>query len=365
MAKIYKIAVIGRTGKGNYGHGMDTVWLDFPDRAKIVAIADENDAGRLAASRRLKCDNTYADYRVMIAREKPDIVAIGDRWLDKHPEMVIAAANGKAHILLEKPICPSLDLADSMIEACDKNHVHCAIAHQTRYHPRMARIRELIASGKIGELLELRGRGKEDQRGGGNDLMVLGTHILDLMRFFAGDPAWCFAKIQQTNQPAQSKDIRQGGEGMGPVWGDRIDATYGFNKGVLGSFSTHKAKDGMGARFALTLLGSKGMILLGTGDLPTAYLIEDPSWGMRGQPKWQPITSAGLGVPETQPATPAGAGNRLMVTDLFEAIEKDRPPLGNLRDGRFALEMILGCYASHLANAPVDLPLVKRQHPLL
>ncbi len=362
--KNYRVAIIGRTGKGDYGHGIDTVWLDFPGRAKIIAIADENGDGRAAASRRLHCDKTYADFRLMIEREKPDIVAIGDRWLDQHAAMVIAAANAKAHILLEKPICPSLEQADAMIDACDRNHVHCAIAHQTRHTKRAERVRELISQGKIGEILELRGRGKEDHRGGGEDLMVLGTHVLDLMRYFVGDPKWCFARISEKSQIATKQAIRPGGEGMGPVLGDRIHATYGFEKGIIGSFSTYKAKDGAGSRFGLTIHGSKGTILLGTGGLPPAFLVEDPSWGMKGQAKWQPVNSAGLNVPETQKDASLGAGNRLIVEDLFEAIEKDRPPLGSLRDGRWALEMILAPYASHLANAPVDFPLAQRGHPL-
>src|SRR5258708_32304520 len=40
----YRVAVIGRTGKGAYGHGLDTVWLKC-DRAEVVAVADENEAG--------------------------------------------------------------------------------------------------------------------------------------------------------------------------------------------------------------------------------------------------------------------------------------------------------------------------------
>ena len=68
-----------------------------------------------------------------------------------------------------------------MIAACETHHVKLAIAHQTRYSPRMKVIRDLLASDKLGELIELRGRGKEDARGGGQDLMILGTHIFDLM----------------------------------------------------------------------------------------------------------------------------------------------------------------------------------------
>ena len=39
-----------------------------------------------------------------------------------------------------------------------------------------------MQSGRLGDVLEVRARGKEDSRGGGEDLMVLGTHLFDLMR---------------------------------------------------------------------------------------------------------------------------------------------------------------------------------------
>ena len=65
MAKTYRVAVFGRTGKGNYGHGVDVCWLDHP-QTEIVAVADDNDAGRAAAAKRLGVDQTFADYRRML-----------------------------------------------------------------------------------------------------------------------------------------------------------------------------------------------------------------------------------------------------------------------------------------------------------
>ena len=45
---------------------------------------------------------------------------------------------------------------------------------------------------------------------------------------------------------ALAGDVRQGGEGMGRIQGDRIAATFGFDNGVTATFGTHKAKDGAG-----------------------------------------------------------------------------------------------------------------------
>src|SRR5436190_13883072 len=162
----YRVAVIGRTGRGNYGHGLDAVWRQIAN-AQIVAVADENEAGRIAAQKRLGAKNAYADFRAMLKKERPHVVSVADRHLDQHRDMVLACAEAGASVFLEKPLCRTLAEADEMVKECETHHVKLAIAHQTRYSPRIARARELITAGRLGDVLELRGRGKEDRRGGG------------------------------------------------------------------------------------------------------------------------------------------------------------------------------------------------------
>src|SRR5205814_2329803 len=152
MPRTYRVAVIGRTGKGNYGHGLDVVWKEI-DNVEIVAVADPDDKGRAAAAERLKARNAYADYRTMLDREKPQLVSVADRHLDQHRDMVVACAQAGASIFLEKPMARTLAEADEMVKACETHHVKLAIAHQTRYSPRLVRVRELIDSGRLGDVL--------------------------------------------------------------------------------------------------------------------------------------------------------------------------------------------------------------------
>jgi len=362
-AKI-RVAVIGRTGKGGYGHGLDVVWKEI-EGVEVVAVADPDPKGRAAAAKRLGAANAYEDYRTMLEKEKPRIVSVADRYLDMHRDMVVACARAGASMFLEKPMARTLAEADEMVKACETHHVKLAIAHQTRYSPRLARIKEMIAAGMLGDVLEARGRGKEDHRGGGNDLMVLGTHVLDLMRFLLGDAEWCFAKVRQGGKPAVKADVRPGDEGMGPTLGDHVTASYGFGKGVVGTFGTHKASRPKeeSKRFGLTVYGTKGVVTVGTGSLPPAWFCPDPTWTGR-EGKWQEVTSAGVGKPETLKAPGLGPGNVWIVKDLLEAIEKDRQPLGSMYDGRAALEMILAVYQSHRTGLPATLPLKERRHPL-
>ncbi len=371
MPRNYKVAVIGHTGRGNYGHGLDVVWKEIPN-AQIVAVADANEAGRIAAQKRLGATQAYAEYRVMLQKERPHIVSVAPRFLDEHRDMVLACAEVGASMYMEKPMCRSAAEADEMVAACEKAHVKLAIAHQTRYSPRIPRIKELIASGDFGELMEMRGRGKEDTRVGGTDLMVLGSHILDLMRVFAGNPKTCTSQIliaeKDNFRPAVAADVKPGGEAMGNIVGDSIHSTFAFDKGVMGYFSSQKVapiKGDTGSRFHLTLYGSRGIIQVTTGSLPAASFLQDPSWfPSKSKRVWQEISSAGVGRPEPLRDGGLGQGNVFAALDLIEAIEKDRQPRGSMYDARWTVEMIQSIYDSYRQKAAVELPLKTRRHPL-
>jgi len=360
----YRAAVIGRTGGGNYGHGLDVVWNDI-EQVQVVAVADEDEKGRAAAAKRLKVSKTYADYREMLENERPNIVSVAPRWLDCHRDMVLACAEHGCHVFLEKPMCQSLEQADEMIAALEKRKLKLAIAHQTRYSPALEHVRKILAGGRLGDILELRGRGKDDRRGGGEDLMVLGTHVMDLMRLFAGDVQWCFAQVRAGGKPVTRKEVRDGAEGIGLLAGDEIHAMYHFDGTTTGYFSTQRARDGVAKRYGLQVYGSKGILTMTMGALPEVWFVEDPSWQPgRSKARWTQISSGGIGKPESLRERNHSFGNHLIAVDLIRAIETDTQPKGSAYDGRAALEMILGVYESHRLKGPVGLPLKNRKHPL-
>ena len=86
---MFKIGVIGHTGRGNYGHGLDVVWKSFPN-CKIVAVADADPDGLQKAKERLNVKQGFADYRQMLDDARPDIVSICPRWIDQHRDMAVA-----------------------------------------------------------------------------------------------------------------------------------------------------------------------------------------------------------------------------------------------------------------------------------
>lgn len=365
MAKKYRVGIIGHTGRGDYGHAVDAAFLKV-ESAEVAAVADPNEAGRAAAQKRTGTKAAYAGYRDMLAKEKLDIVAVCPRWIDQHHDMLVAAAEAGCHVYMEKPFCRTLKECDAVVNALDMRHLKLGIAHVSQYSPVLFTVLKVIADGVIGDVLEVRGRGKEDNRGGGEDLWVLGSHVFGLMRSIAGgNAASCYATVMQEGRPVAKGDVREGPEGIGPLAGDHVQASYAFPKGVTGYFASRKGVGGKPTRFAVQVFGSKGVIELESGYLVKADLLRDSSWSpARSGGKWESITSAGIGKPEPRTDGTYEGGHVAAITDLIEAIEKDRDTKCTARDGTAIVEMIAAVFESHRTGRPAELPLKSRVNPL-
>jgi len=367
----YRVAVIGHTGRGNYGHQLDTLWRQLPPQlAKVVAVADADAAGLAAAVDRLGLDagQDFEDYRTMLAEVRPDVVSIAPRHIDQHHAMAIAAAEaGVAGIYMEKPFCRDLAEADAIIAACAASGTKLALAHRNRYHPVLPVVARLVEEGAIGRWLEVRARGKEDHRGGGLDMWVLGSHLFDLALFFCGQPLACSATLHQGDRLATAADVFEGDEGVGPLAGDRLHARFEMENGVPLFFDSIKDAAPPGSPFGMQLIGTDGVIDLRADLEPLAHWMEGSPLVPGAEPRhWRRVTSAGVG--ELEPVADIDhqiGGHGAAVRDLFAAIREDRSPLCGPAEGRTVVAMTLAVFESHRREgARVPLPLVSRQHPL-
>jgi predicted dehydrogenase len=94
-------------------------------------------------------------------------------------------------------------------------------------------------------------------------------------------------------------------------------------------------------------------------DDPRIYHFPDPEW-TPGKPgvEWQ-LIAAPEGV-----KTGAEENVRLLIADLFRAIETDTQTVAGFYEARGVLEMLLAVYASQLQGRRVAFPLMERGHPL-
>ena len=354
----HRAAIIGHTGKGNYGHGLDVCFTNRDD-VEVVAVADLDAAGRAKAAQRAKAARQYADYREMLAQEKPRLISVAPRWTDQHHAMTLAALQAGAHVYSEKPFTTSLDEADELLAVAAKAGLRIAVAHQMRLAPNVVHLKKLLDAGQFGELRAIRAHGKQDQRAGGEDLLVLGVHLFNLMCFFAGEPAWCSARVLQKGQAITAADARPASENIGPVAGDEIAAEFGFAKGVSATFTSRAADRARLGPWGLELVCAKAVAKVAADIPPKTHVREAGA----DESAWQPLPGdPTLNVPPDKDAF--AVANRRMVADLLAAIREQREPACSGRDGMKAVEMVMAVYHAALSGARVALPLEQRKHPL-
>lgn len=115
-----------------------------------------------------------------------------------HHEQVIKAANSGKHIFCEKPLALNSKQAEEMVEAAKRNNVLFAVNYVHHFHPLVLKAKELLKDQRLGKLVSVHVnfnidfppdnnfRFKKELSGGGA-LRDIGTHMIDLLRFFGGE----------------------------------------------------------------------------------------------------------------------------------------------------------------------------------
>jgi predicted dehydrogenase len=363
-AKIYTACVIGHSGRGDYGHSVDQIFTDRGD-VQLLALADPVDEGRTKAMQRSKALRQYADYREMLAKERPTLVAVAPRWTDQRREMCLAAIAAGAHLYTEKPFATDLLEADEILEAAARAKRKIAVAHQVRLAPAILHLKKLMDDGLIGDLLAIDAWGKQDQRAGGEDMLVLGTHLFDLMRFFAGNPLWCSARVSEKGADITAQSGRAASEKIGLIAGDEINADFAFGNSVHGTFTSRGRLRNVVGHWGILLTGTKGSARILMDIFPTIFVSKTAPWGNSAkEEKWERLPGdPTFNAPDDQKT--ALAANRRVVDDWIDAIQKDRQPICSGQAATAAIEMVMAVYQAAITGRRVEFPLAQRRHPLI
>jgi predicted dehydrogenase len=393
MSQRWKIAVLKDSSKPMLGgHGLQVAFRGLPG-VEMVALVDSNRDHLDFKLAQTGAARHYTDYATMLEKEKPDIVILCSRHPADHFEQASLAMKQGCHVFCEKPVSVLLPEADAMVRLADECGVKFGMAHPARHDAGYRTMKRLLEGGEIGTPLTVIGRGKCDHRGGGEDLIVLGTHILDLMVYFFGSPQSVAAEVFTEGRPATRYDVAQKKlvEPVGPALGDEIFARFRFANGVQGIFESRRGlfnwqdpsfDHERGVRhMGLSVIGTQGVLSLRFDDLRVGHepllisrqtgfpdagssfeevpLVED-----RVIPGAAPLDDSLCGQPDVPRPRWFREAGRFAAWDLICAIEENRPPLSGIHDARIVVEMIQGLYASHLSRSTMAFPLKNREHPL-
>ena len=363
-----KAAIIGHTGAGDYGHGIERIFKGLPD-VSVVAVADPNEAGRAKAKAACGAVRDYADFREMLVKEKPDLVAIGPRWATEHHAMSMAALQAGAHLYLEKPFTITLAEADDIVRLAKEKQRRVAVAHVTRMAPTVLRLEQALREGLIGEVMEINTVGKMGSRAGGQDMMVLGLHVFDLARLFGGEVEWCQARMRHQGKVPKITDARESpSDKVGPVVGDDIFALFAMDSGVNVTFRSRVGLEKAAGPFGMEIIGTRGIVRLNSGFAPGISILTDPNRTPTTRTEnWKDWTGGVDAVAEAtfEGLTGYDASHRRVVRDWLQAIDENREPLGSGERAMKAIEMAHGVFLAGITGTRVEFPLVKRTHPLV
>lgn len=170
--------------------------IQASETGQLVGIASRDESKAKNKAEQFDIPKYYGSYEALLA--DPDIDAVYIPLPNHlHKQWTIAAAQAGKHILCEKPLALNAQEAQEMVDACKEAGVHLAEAFMYRHHPRIARVKEIIASGEIGELRAIRGsftfdgaENKGDIRfvkeWGGGSLFDIGCYPLSAARLIMG-----------------------------------------------------------------------------------------------------------------------------------------------------------------------------------
>lgn len=342
---------VGIIGTGNISRAHLTAYLEFPEEVRIVALADIVPAKAEAAreAHDLPEARVYDEAAAMLAAEELDLVSIATPP-GTHCELTVQALEAGVHVIVEKPMAPSLEECDRMLEAQQRSGKLLSVVAQNRFRDDMARMKAVLDSGRIGRIAHARiasewwrglpyydlwWRGTWASEGGGPTLNHA-IHHLDLTLWLLDRPQAVAAMM--TNAGHENAEVE-----------DLSVAILRYERGLaeLTSSVVHH-----GEQQEIVLQGEHARI-----SQPWAAVAETarpngfPAAGGNAElvAELEELAAAQEPLTHTHHAGQLG--------DVIGAIREDRPPLVDGEAGKRAIELVTAIYAAAIEQRTIELPI--------
>ncbi|MCB8942216.1 MAG: Gfo/Idh/MocA family oxidoreductase [Ardenticatenaceae bacterium] len=198
---------VGIAGLGRSGWDMHARALaDLPEMYRITAVADPRPERRQEAQDRFGCQTT-TEFAALLANDEVDLLVIATPS-HVHADQTVAALQAGKHVMVEKPMALTIADVDRMMAAAKTADRLLTVNQNYRYQPDFRKVQEVLASGKLGEVVQIRvavhqfGRRWDWQtltEYGGGILNNHGVHWLDMMlQLVADDDLELFCHMVRT-----------------------------------------------------------------------------------------------------------------------------------------------------------------------
>lgn len=273
------------------------------ESAKVVALASGRLESAKAAAEPYGIEAVYDDWERMLAEQTLDLVCIATPTV-MHAPMTLAALSKGAHVLCEKPTAMNAAEARQMLNAARAAERLHMIDHELRFNPTRMRIAELIHGGDLGEIRHVnitnigaswanpasrpKGDWWSDAAMGGGRLGANGSHQVDMLRWWLGEPA---SVVGQALTLVPDRVCKITGEPWTATSDDLAHITLEMQSGALAQiFMSGVAAANMGNE--TQIFGTRGTITLSNSDEKLYFAkagesfndisVEDPNASLEG-----------------------------------------------------------------------------------
>jgi predicted dehydrogenase len=323
-------------GSGVMGGNHARVLSDLP-AARLVAIADTNAATAKRISDKYHC-RMHTDWREAIQQPDVEAVIVAVPTV-RHAEVAMVALAAGRHVLVEKPIAPTVADGEAMAALAGRVGRRLMIGHEERFNPAVMALRAQLAAGALGRIFHVEARRQGPFPGRILDVGVavdLAVHDVDVLRHVTGAE---FTSVSA----ATARRIAAAHE-------DTLYATAFLGDGILASVAINwltptKIR-------SLTVVGERGMFQVD-------YLTQDLTFfenAAAGPGQWDTLSLLrGVGegrmirhvVPKQEPL-------RNELTEFLAAIREEREPAITAADGIRAVEVVQALVHSSAIGARVE-----------
>jgi UDP-N-acetyl-2-amino-2-deoxyglucuronate dehydrogenase len=303
-----------------------------------IAAVHGNNAARAERLAGMYGATSFTDLGASLAHRPLEAVIIGSPS-GVHAEQGMQAVERGLHVLVEKPIDVRLDRTDALVAAAAAADLRLGVLFQDRTQPSLARLRDALASGRLGRPLLASARVKwyrppeyyagSHWRGtwaldGGGALMNQGIHTVDLLLWLLGPIGRVTARTATLRHSIEVEDTAL--------------ALLEFSSGALATLeATTAAYPGYARRVELTTTG--GTVTIEQGEVVAADL-KEPFHDLVSTASHSTNPSA------SSPVVADAAGHQRLIEDFVQAIARHRDPLCSGREGRKSLAVVHAVYES-------------------
>lgn len=285
---------------------------------EVIAVASRSLDSAKSFAEEQNIPNAYGSYEELLADANIDAIYI-PLPNSMHAEWSIKCAEAGKPTLCEKPFASDADEAQSIVDAFTKHDVPLAEAFMYRFHPQHTKVKEILASGGIGDLLTIdcsftfRLTYEENIRLSrelaGGSAMDIGCYCVNLMRFMTEEEPESVTASALIGEETGVDEVMVG--------------TLKFPSGVLGHFES-SLRSFRNNQYILK--GTHGKIIL-----PVSFVPDKASDTVVRH--WQ-------GDDYTEYTIPATDHYQLMVEDFADALLNNRPPRFSPEDAVRNMEVI-------------------------